>query len=170
MRYATNAISCLAALGVLLISPVVVADDPTQGLLTAEQIELRLFAKKKAISAVRRQSVDMNSVQFEINSNKLTATALRQLDVLGSVLSKPAFSGSKFVIGGHTDATGSDTHNKLLSQRRAEAVVGYLVSRHGIAKKSLIPVGYGESRLLPGLSPNSQANRRAEVINIGIGN
>ncbi|MCZ6666919.1 MAG: OmpA family protein [Gammaproteobacteria bacterium] len=170
MRYATSAIGCLAALSALLMGPVLVADAGAQGLLTAEQIELQLFAKNKAISAVRRRSVDMKSVQFELNSDRLTAAALRQLDVLGSVLSKPSFKGSKFVIGGHTDATGSATHNKSLSQQRAEAVVGYLVSQHGIAENSLIPVGYGESRLLPGVSPNDRANRRAEVINIGIGN
>ena len=49
------------------------------------------------------------------------------------------------VIEGHTDATGSADYNKDLSQRRAAAVVEYLVSK-GVARGRLVPVGYGFER------------------------
>ena len=45
----------------------------------------------------------------------------------------------------HCDYRGSDIYNKVLSQRRAEAVTAYLVA-HGIAKDRLSPVGYGKER------------------------
>lgn len=48
-------------------------------------------------------------------------------------------------LSAHTDNRGSDDYNKRLSQRRAESVVQYLISR-GIAADRLTPVGYGEER------------------------
>ena len=48
-------------------------------------------------------------------------------------------------LSAHTDYRGSEQYNKALSQRRAEAVVSYLIE-HGVAKDRLSPVGYGEER------------------------
>lgn len=49
-------------------------------------------------------------------------------------------------IAAHTDANGDAEANRQLSQRRANAIVRYLVGE-GIQRDRLIPVGYGESRL-----------------------
>jgi outer membrane protein OmpA-like peptidoglycan-associated protein len=66
-------------------------------------------------------------------------------------------------IGAHTDSDGPDVYNQDLSERRARAVVEYLV-REGVAGTNLRAVGYGESRpLAPNDSPaNKQKNRRVE--------
>ncbi len=45
----------------------------------------------------------------------------------------------------HTDRWGSDEYNMNLSQRRAQSVIDYLISK-GIRKDRLQPQGYGESR------------------------
>ncbi|MCD8210554.1 MAG: OmpA family protein [Prevotella sp.] len=45
-------------------------------------------------------------------------------------------------LSAHCDYKGSAAYNKVLSQRRAESVVNYLIA-HGIAKDRLTPVGYG---------------------------
>lgn len=169
MMKRTLAIGSLALLAVLVIGPAPSATAAEAKLLTVEQIENKLFAKSKSISPVRRRAIDMPAVTFEYNSSVLTKAARRQLSVLGRVLSKPAFRGNKFVIGGHTDARGGEAYNKRLSQRRAKAVVEFLASNYGIAKKSLTPIGYGESRLLPNLSPSADDQRRAEIINLGKG-
>ena len=50
-------------------------------------------------------------------------------------------------ISSHTDSRGSAQDNIVLSQKRAQAVVDYLVKR-GIDKKRLTAIGYGESKLL----------------------
>lgn len=53
--------------------------------------------------------------------------------------------GSKRVrVEGHTDSTGPEAYNLGLSQRRAQAVVNYLVGK-GIARNRMEPVGLGES-------------------------
>lgn len=50
-------------------------------------------------------------------------------------------------IGGHTDNTGMPEYNKILSQRRVDAVRVYLVAK-GISPERLVSIGYGESRPL----------------------
>lgn len=68
------------------------------------------------------------------------------------------------VIEGHTDDVGSDELNLDLSQRRANAVVQYLVGR-GVDPGRLSAVGFGETEPV---APNDteqtrQVNRRIEV-------
>lgn len=58
-------------------------------------------------------------------------------------------------LSAHTDYKGSDDYNKRLSQRRADAVVAYLIKK-GIAKDRLSPVGYGEEK------PKTVRKRMAE--------
>ena len=48
-------------------------------------------------------------------------------------------------LSAHCDYKGSEEYNKLLSQRRAETVVNYLIE-NGIAKDRLSPVGYGKGK------------------------
>ncbi|HEX4887763.1 MAG TPA: OmpA family protein, partial [Luteibaculaceae bacterium] len=57
-------------------------------------------------------------------------------------------------IGSHTDALGKDDYNLNLSQRRAQSVVDYLISK-GIKKDRLIAKGYGETQPI---APNANAD------------
>ncbi len=67
-------------------------------------------------------------------------------------------------VEGHTDSRGTDAFNRKLSQKRADSVVGYLVSK-GINADRLSAVGYGEnSPMVPNDSPeNMFKNRRVEL-------
>lgn len=49
-------------------------------------------------------------------------------------------------VEGHADSVGSDAYNQKLSERRANAVVKYLVNTVGVPADKLTAVGYGESR------------------------
>jgi outer membrane protein OmpA-like peptidoglycan-associated protein len=53
----------------------------------------------------------------------------------------------KIEIGSHTDARQHRKYNKILSQKRAEATLNYLVKR-GISKSRFTAKGYGESKLV----------------------
>jgi OOP family OmpA-OmpF porin len=66
-------------------------------------------------------------------------------------------------ISAHTDADGTPAYNLDLSERRAQAVVEFLV-REGVAGTNLKSVGYGETRpVAPNDTPeNKQKNRRVE--------
>lgn len=69
---------------------------------------------------------------------------------------------------GHTDAVGNIEYNMDLSRQRAESVVDFLVSEHGIAKDRLTPHGVGP--LAPVASNADEdgraRNRRVELINL----
>ena len=68
-------------------------------------------------------------------------------------------------IEGHTDSTGNPKRNLILSQRRAEAVMRYLISK-GVSPSRLQAVGYGDTRpIAPNDTPEGRAkNRRVEFI------
>jgi OmpA-OmpF porin, OOP family len=70
------------------------------------------------------------------------------------------------VIEGHTDNVGSEEHNMELSQRRAEAVVKYLVENLGIEASRLQAKGYGMSRPVAdnATEEGRQKNRRMDAI------
>jgi outer membrane protein OmpA-like peptidoglycan-associated protein len=67
-------------------------------------------------------------------------------------------------IEGHTDWIGSDAYNDGLSQRRAQAVVEWLVAR-GIERERISAVGLGESEPVATnrTAAGRQLNRRVEV-------
>jgi OOP family OmpA-OmpF porin len=67
-------------------------------------------------------------------------------------------------VEGHTDSIGSEQYNLKLSQRRAEAVVNYLVGQ-GIEASRLEPVGYGESEPVASNATKEgrYRNRRVEL-------
>jgi outer membrane protein OmpA-like peptidoglycan-associated protein len=69
-------------------------------------------------------------------------------------------------IEGHTDNIGNDTFNQALSQRRADAVQSYLVTRESISASRLTASGKGESSPIAdnATSKGRQQNRRVEVI------
>ncbi len=72
---------------------------------------------------------------------------------------------SKMVVEGHTDSQGSASSNQDLSQRRAESVRAYLVSR-GIAADRITAQGFGPTR---SIADNNSAegranNRRVEIV------
>ncbi len=71
-------------------------------------------------------------------------------------------------LSSHTDSRGSAEFNRALSQRRADAVKNYLVSK-GIPASRIVSKGYGESRLVnncsdgvPCTEQQHQENRRTE--------
>ena len=48
-------------------------------------------------------------------------------------------------ISGHTDNIGSEVYNEILSQKRADSVVKFLLKK-GINKNRLTAKGYGQSK------------------------
>jgi outer membrane protein OmpA-like peptidoglycan-associated protein len=104
-------------------------------------------------------------VLFTPGSSNLTSLGRAQLDQLGEAL-KP--DSHRFRIEGHTDTTGPAQANLVLSQRRAEAVVTYLVTRHGIDRGRLEAVGMGEQGLaIPTADQVAEPrNRRVAVVKL----
>jgi OmpA-OmpF porin, OOP family len=68
-------------------------------------------------------------------------------------------------VQGHTDSAGLAAANRKLSQKRAEAVVNYLVSK-GVDAARLVPKGYGPDKPLADnkTAKGRQTNRRVELL------
>lgn len=104
----------------------------------------------------------LNNVYYETASHVLKPESFKQLDELYNLLLNK--KSIKIEIAGHTDDVGEAADNLQLSEKRAESVKNYLVSK-GIAGERLLAKGYGES--MPIADNSSEAgrkiNRRTEV-------
>ena len=85
----------------------------------------------------------IDNIFYEFNKATLLKSSTTALDSLVQLLNENP--NITIELGAHTDFKGPDAYNKALSQRRAEEVVKYLVSK-GIAPDRLTPVGYGEEK------------------------
>ena len=92
----------------------------------------------KVVSNIALRNVFFNSGKWEVKDDSFAELA-RLILLLNDVPSL------KIEISGHTDNTGAESFNELLSQRRADAVVNYLLER-GIEKNRLSAKGYGQSK------------------------
>ena len=149
----------------------------TQGQLA--ETKGQLAETNKQLAETSQQVVDTNkrineldqyelvkvvTVPFDLNSAKLTDAAKAPLDELAS--KAPSAKTYLVEIQGYADPTGDFDKNLKLSQDRAEAVAQYLTVKHHIPlRRIMIPMGYGETKLLD-TSPTAAGlakNRRVEV-------
>ncbi|WP_169737648.1 OmpA family protein [Thermonema rossianum] len=102
-------------------------------------------------------------VFFDFDKAELRPESVQELKRLVELLRR--HPSLKLEIAGHTDAIGTEEKNLGLSNRRAQAVVDYLVE-NGIAPHRLKAVGYGESRPIASndTEEGRQLNRRTECI------
>ena len=100
-------------------------------------------------------------IVFEMASDKISAKSPHALNDIASLLKE--FPKAVLVIEGHTNHLGIKKHNIDLSQRRAQKVKNYIISR-GISKKRLQAVGYGDSKpMVPIDSTNAiELNKRVD--------
>lgn len=111
-------------------------------------------------------SIDMQ-VQFAYDSDALENEAILALEALRTALADPRLADFRFAIIGHTDAKGSASYNQALSERRAKAVVAYLVKVGEIDPGRLEASGKGESEPANKNDPEAAENRRVEIVNLG---
>ena len=85
----------------------------------------------------------IENIFYDFNKANLRPESATALDELVRLLNENP--NVTFELSAHTDCRGSDQYNEVLSQRRAESVVNYLI-QHGIASDRLTPKGYGEGK------------------------
>jgi outer membrane protein OmpA-like peptidoglycan-associated protein len=87
---------------------------------------------------------DENSgVYFDTNKSDINAKSKETLDKLAKVFMD--FPDTNILVVGHTDSSGKDDYNMLLSEKRAKSVTNYLVS-DGIASSRFETLWYGETQ------------------------
>ncbi|HEY8155764.1 MAG TPA: OmpA family protein [Myxococcota bacterium] len=107
--------------------------------------------------------IDLSAdVLFDFDKAELKPAAEQQLGALLTVVnSRP---NATVAIEGHTDLRGDEAYNQALSERRAQSVRAWLISR-GVAAGRITAAGAGESRPVRtgNTEPDHQANRRVEI-------
>ena len=107
---------------------------------------------------------ELEPIEFDERQATLRPASQLTLDRAAALINSAPDSG-RFRVVGHTDSDGSASRNQQLSQRRAQAVVEYLVEFGEVDRDRLEAVGVGEEQLLisPELTANDkQRNRRIE--------
>jgi outer membrane protein OmpA-like peptidoglycan-associated protein len=104
----------------------------------------------------------LRNIYFDFNQASFKMESYQELSKLERMLKEN--TTIKVEISGHTDNVGSDAYNMELSQRRANAVVNWLVKK-GVDRSRLIAKGYGESKPLATNDDEEEGrsiNRRTE--------
>jgi OOP family OmpA-OmpF porin len=103
------------------------------------------------------------SVTFAFDKAVLTASDRQQLDSFASTLS--GARGYILEVTGGTDSTGDAQYNYQLSQRRADAVVNYLSSKHNIPPHKFYLIGIGKDQQVASdrTAAGRAKNRRVEI-------
>ena len=108
----------------------------------------------------------LHGINFNSDSSKVLPDSEQILAKAVTALQDSV--GVSVIIEGHTDNTGTPSYNQLLSERRAKAVLDFLVA-NGIENERLVSVGKGESS--PVASNNTKEgryqNRRVELRTAG---
>jgi OmpA-OmpF porin, OOP family len=132
---------------------------------TADSAVAGVNATNERISALddyEPQSVA--AVNFRTGSAILSPDSKTKLDDIAT----KALNAKGYVleVSGYADTTGTVERNRMLSQRRADAVIRYLVENHNIPLRRIVtPYGYGESHpVAENTSREGRAqNRRVEI-------
>ena len=155
-----RAIMMLAAASLLFGTGAAVGQE----LISKDEIKATLLGPTRAIGKKQRTAVDLPTVTFDFNSAALTRQGEQQLDILASAVKEIGLAQEVLTIEGHTDASGSESDNQNLSERRAASAKDYLVSQGGLDPVHLNTIGFGKSRPLPDKPELAPEQRRIEVV------
>ena len=109
-------------------------------------------------------------VLFKVNSSVIDATAKQTIDEAAAWAkgekAKGNANGWLVEVVGFADTTGNTAKNRALSERRAKAVIQYLVGVHGMDLRRLVqPFGFGDSKPVADnkTAEGRAKNRRVEI-------
>lgn len=126
------------------------------------------YLKNVLMKPIREgESIVLRNIFFETDSSRLLPESETELANLLSLLNRNA--SLKIEISGHTDNSGSESYNQLLSGKRARAVYDYLIEK-GIAKQRLSYKGFGADKPVADNSTTEgkALNRRTEFKVMGV--
>jgi outer membrane protein OmpA-like peptidoglycan-associated protein len=116
------------------------------------------------------------TVLFATGSSVLGPKGRAEIDQAAAWVKTQNTKGWVVAVVGFADKTGNTEPNRRLSERRANAVIGYLVTKHNLPLQRLVqPFGYGEGKPVADetTAEGRAKNRRVEIrllVNKGIAN
>ena len=132
------------------------------------ELESYEATEKKVVEENGKIQIKINPIYFDSNKWNIRSDAALELNSVVDIMKK--YPSMKIEIEAHTDSWGKDDYNLMLSDKRANSVREYLISK-GIPTENLKSVGYGESQPvfkceIPGTCTRKQygLNRRCEFV------
>jgi outer membrane protein OmpA-like peptidoglycan-associated protein len=109
-------------------------------------------------------TLETKTIFFDFNKADLRDEGINELqDVVKALQADP---NVHLELQGFADSRGSDRYNYQLTRERVDAVVRYLVQRHGVDLRRIHAVGMGKATLAQGEKPNKDTfakSRRVEI-------
>jgi outer membrane protein OmpA-like peptidoglycan-associated protein len=135
-----------------------------QATQTADQANHGLDSLRQVVANIDDYKLQSSAtVPFKFNQYRLTPDAEQELDKLVDEI-KP---DHRFFVAveGYTDNVGTKQYNEVLSRRRADSVVEYLVGKHDIPIYRVHMIGLGEQKPVEDAKTREARakNRRVEV-------
>lgn len=123
--------------------------------------QLNLLSTRKESATQPTIVTSFETVEFGSDSDVLLNKSFSTLDKMAELLKNATWS--KLVVFGNTDSTGSTEYNQGLSERRADVVMNYLISK-GVSSSKLTSIGNGELKpVATNATPEGrQLNRRVD--------
>ena len=131
-----------------------------------QEAELRGYLQGTGVSVTRNgDQIVLNmpsNITFATDQDQVMPAFHQTLNAVALVLNK--YNRTFVDVNGHTDSTGSLSHNMALSQRRAGSVGNYLINQ-GVDGRRLAMNGFGPNQpIASNATPDGRAqNRRVEI-------
>lgn len=134
--------------------------------MDVQEAKLRQKLEASGVSVTRDgDNIILNmpgNITFDTNQSAVKESVKPVLDAVTEVLKE--YKSTMIQVGGHTDSTGGDQYNLLLSQNRAQSVANVLIG-FGVEAVRTDVVGFGETSPIASNSSESgrAQNRRVEL-------
>nr|AAO85782.1 heat-modifiable outer membrane protein [Mannheimia haemolytica] len=119
-------------------------------------------APVEAPEVVTKNFAFSSDVLFDFGKSSLKPAAATSLDAAHAEISNLGLANLAIQVNGYTDRIGKEASNLKLSQRRAETVANYIVSK-GINPANVTAVGYGEANPVTGHTCDAVKGRKALI-------
>lgn len=130
-----------------------------------EQLADEQRSKEIELERVQEDTIKLNlssEVSFDTDSSAIKPSFYSSLNKISGIINQ--YDQTTIRIVGHTDSRGSDEHNQILSEKRAESVRSYL-NDQGVSMPRMRTIGMGETQPIGDNSSRSgqSENRRVEI-------
>lgn len=119
-------------------------------------------AKPTTATIIKKNFAFSSDVLFDFGKAKLRPNAKNLLDKASTDIKALGLAKHTLQVNGHTDRLGKAKANQKLSQRRADNVAKYLVTK-GQNPDKIVAVGYGSTNPITGKACDSVKGRKALI-------
>ena len=138
------------------------ASDAKTQAVTAQEAQARL--SQRLADRNKFRMVEARSIYFDSGKTEIRNQDTNELEDVAKALKTDA--NAELELQGFADPRGNDRLNIELARERMEAVIRYLVQRHGIELRQLRAVAMGKVALVAGEKPNTEALAKARRVDI----